>query len=265
MDIRFDGQVVLLSGAASGMGLLFSKNYVELGGFAVMCDINPEALDKAVAEVNAIRAGAAIGVVCDVRDYGQVCKARDEAVRVFGRIDLVIPFAGGAETRMLGVSGKLEFPDIPIEVFDWSIDVNLRGQVYFAHAAMGVMREQKSGVVICIGSITGEEGSSNNIGYAATKSAAMNGLVKSLAQFGGKHGIRACCVAPGPVLTRPGMAAMSTLLDRAAEPQEIVDLILYLASDRAAFITGITVLADGGRNLMTNKTYKKLSATEEKK
>jgi NAD(P)-dependent dehydrogenase (short-subunit alcohol dehydrogenase family) len=259
MDIRFDGQVALISGAASGMGLLFSKNFAALGGSIVMCDINPETLSLAVKEIHAIRAGAAIGVPCDVRDYAQVVHARDEAMRVYGRIDVVIPFAGGAETRMLGISGKLEFPDIPIEVFDWSLDVNLRGQIYFAHAAMGVMRDQKSGVVICIGSITGEEGSANNVGYAATKSAAMNGLVKSLAEFGGAYGIRACCVAPGPVMTRAAMANMATLMGRAADPQEIIDLILYLASDKAAFITGITVLADGGRNVMKKKTYRKFA------
>lgn len=255
MEIRFDGQVAILTGAASGMGLLFSENYVTLGGSVVMCDLNGEALSEAVAKINGIREGAAIGVVCDVRDYAQITHARDEAVRVFGRIDLAIPFAGGAETRMLGVSGKVEFPDIPIEVFDWSIDVNLKGQFYLSHAVLSVMREQGSGVILHVGSITGEEGSSNNIGYAASKSAAMNGLTKSVAQFGGKYGIRCCCVAPGPVLTRPGMASMATMMGRAAEPQEMVDLFLYLASDRAAFTTGITVLSDGGRNLMSVKSY----------
>ena len=257
MDIRFDGQVAWLSGAASGMGLLFSENFVSLGGSVVMCDLNEDTLSAAVDKINAIREGAAIGVKCDVRDYEQVCHARDEAVRVYGRIDVVIPFAGGAELRMLGVGGALEFPDIPIEVFDWSLDVNLRGQFYFSHAAMKVMREQKSGVVIHVGSITGEEGSENNVGYATSKSAAMNGLTKSVAQFGGKYGIRCCCVAPGPVLPRPGMANMATMMGRAADPQEMIDLILFLASDKAAFITGITVLADGGRNLMMRKTYKK--------
>lgn len=255
MEIRFDGQVAILTGAASGMGLLFSENYVKLGGSVVMCDLNEDTLSEAVAKMNAIRAGAAIGVVCDVRNYAEIAHARDEAVRVFGRIDLAIPFAGGAETRMLGVSGKLEFPDIPIEVFDWSLDVNLKGQFYLSHAVLSVMREQKSGVILHVGSITGEEGSANNVGYAASKSAAMNGLTKSVAQFGGAYGIRCCCVAPGPVLTRPGMASMATMMGRAAEPQEMVDLFLYLASDKAAFITGITVLADGGRNLMSVKSY----------
>lgn len=62
-----------------------------------------------------------------------------------------------------------------------------------------------------------------------------------------------CCISPGPVLTRPAMANLKTLLGRAAEPQEIVDLILYVASDKAAFMTGVNLLIDGGRNIMKDK------------
>ena len=102
--------------------------------------------------------------------------------------------------------------------------------------------------------ITGEEGCDTNVAYSSSKSALMNGTVKSLAKCGGKYGIRVCTVAPGPVLTRPGMAGMKTLMGRAADPQEIVDLILYLASEKGAFINGVTILADGGRNVMFNKT-----------
>ena len=80
----------------------------------------------------------------------------------------------------------------------------------------------------------------------------MTGLVKSLAQYGARHGkIRAVCVAPGPVLTRAAMANMKTMIGRAAEPGEIVDLVEYLISDKAAFITGVTYLIDGGRSCMT--------------
>ena len=250
MEFDFSGQVAVISGAASGMGLLFCRCYVEMGGSVVMADISKEALDASVCEINAIRAGSAIGVVCDVRDYEQVCNVRDEAVRVFGRIDLLIPFAGGAETRMLRVKPELEFPDIPIDVYDWSLDVNLRGQFYFDHAVLKQMREQKSGTIIHIGSITGEEACGRNVGYATSKSAAMNGLTKSIAKFGAKYGIRCCCVSPGPVLTRAAMANMKTLLGRAAEPQEIVDMLIYLASPQGAFITGTNILMDGGRNLL---------------
>ena len=81
----------------------------------------------------------------------------------------------------------------------------------------------------------------------------MYGLTKSLALYGAKYGVRVCCVSPGPVLTRAAMSNMKTLLGRAADPQEIVDLILYLASDKAAFITGTNYLIDGGRNIMRGK------------
>ena len=259
--MRFENKTAVLTGASSGMGLLTSLCFAREGGNVVMADINPETLDAAVAQVNEIRPGCAIGVVCDVRDYEQVCKVRDAAVETYGSIDLLVTYAGGAELRMLkDYLDTLDlpsrsFPDVPIEVYDWSLDVNLKGQFYFDHAVCKQMRAQRSGVIINIGSITGQEGGGGgNVAYATAKSAAMNGLVKSVAQYGGKYGFRCCCVAPGPVLTRPGMANMKTLMGRAAEPQEIVDMVLYLASDQGAFITGTTILIDGGRNVMFNKS-----------
>ena len=244
--MEFKGKTAISTGAASGMGLLFAENWAELGGNVVMCDVNQEVLNQKVAEINAKNKGKAIGVICDVRDYEQVCNARDKAVEVFGSIDIMCNFAGGAETRMLRASG--EFPDVPIEVYDWGIDVNLKGQFYFDHAVMKQMREQKSGLIINIGSITGAEGCATNVAYSTSKSGAMGGLTKSLAQYGAKYGVRCVCVSPGPVLTRAAMANMHTLLGRAAEPQEIIDLVLFLASDKGQFINGENILIDGGRN-----------------
>ena len=86
--------------------------------------------------------------------------------------------------------------------------------------------------------------------YPTAKSGVMFGLTKSVAQYGSQYGFRCVCVSPGPVLTRPGMAEMETLLGRAAEPQEIVDLILFLASDKGQFINGENIMIDGGRNAM---------------
>lgn len=244
--MEFKGKTAISTGAASGMGLLFAQNWADLGGNVVMCDVNEEALNEKVAEINSKSKGRAIGVICDVRDYEQVCNARDKAVEVFGSIDVMCNFAGGAETRMLRASG--EFPDVPIEVYDWGIDVNLKGQFYFDHAVMKQMREQKSGLIINIGSITGAEGCATNVAYSTSKSGAMGGLTKSLAQYGAKYGVRCVCVSPGPVLTRAAMANMHTLLGRAAEPQEIIDLVLFIASDKGQFINGENILIDGGRN-----------------
>lgn len=248
MDFR--GKTAVVSGAASGMGLVFSQNFAVLGGNVLMCDVNEKVLNEKVNEINSKEQGKAIGVVCDVRDYQQVCNARDKAVETFGSIDILTNFAGGTAVRMLNVDPTLEFPDIPIDVYDWGIDVNLKGQFYFAHACMKQMRAQNSGLIVNIGSITGKEGDGRGMDYPTAKSGVMYGLTKSLAQYGSNYNVRCVCVSPGPVLTRAAMAGMKTLLGRAAEPQEIIDLILFIASDKGQFINGENIMIDGGRNAM---------------
>ena len=251
--MNFKNKTAISTGAASGMGLLFAENFAALGGNVVLCDINEAILNEKVAEINSKNVGRAIGVVCDVRDYAQVCNVRDKAVEIFGSIDVMVNFAGGTAVRMLKVDKEKypEFPDVPIEVYDWGLDVNLKGPFYFGHAVMKQMREQKSGLIVNIGSITGAEGSSYGLDYATAKSGIMYGLTKSLAQVGASHGIRCVCVSPGPVLTRASMAKMKTPLGRAAEPQEIIDLILFIASEKGQFINGENIMIDGGRNAMT--------------
>ena len=248
--MEFNGKTAIVTGAASGMGLIFSENFAKLGGNVLMCDVNSNALKTEVAKINSLGNGIAAGFLCDVRDYSAVCAARDMAVEKFGSIDILTNFAGGTAVRMLNVDGKLEFPDIPIDVYDWGIDVNLKGQFYFAHACMKQMREQKSGLIINIGSITGKEGDGRGMDYPTAKSGVMFGLTKSLAQYGAKYNVRCVCVSPGPVLTRAAMANMKTLLGRAANPQEIIDLILFIASDKGQFINGENIMIDGGRNAM---------------
>ena len=250
MDFR--GKVAISTGAASGMGLLFAENFAELGGNVVLCDVNEKVLIEKVKNINEKGKGKAIGVLCDVRDYSQVCAARDKAVSEFGRIDVMANFAGGTAVRMRKVDSEKypEFPDVPIDVYDWGIDVNLKGPFYFAHAVLKQMREQKSGLIINIGSITGAEGDGHGMDYPTSKAGLMYGLTKSIAQFGSRYGIRCVCVSPGPVLTRANMANMKTLLGRAAEPQEIIDLCLFIASDKGQFINGENIMIDGGRAAM---------------
>ena len=253
--MEFKDKVAIVSGAASGMGLLFSENFAELGGNVIMCDINEAVLFEKVSAINEKGVGKAIGVLCDVRDYSQICAARDKAVSEFGRIDILANFAGGTATRMCKVDRKQypEFPDVPIDIYDWGIDVNLKGPFYFAHVVLKQMREQKSGLIINIGSITGAEGDGYGMDYPTSKAGLMYGLTKSIAQFGSKYGIRCVCISPGPVLTRDAMANMPTLLGRAAEPQEIVDLCLFVASEKGQFINGENIMIDGGRNAMGRK------------
>ena len=246
----FTGKVAIATGAASGMGLLFAQNFASLGGNVVMCDVNLEVLEEKAREINENGKGCAIAVMCDVRNYENVCEVRDRAVAELGKIDIVVNFAGGYGRRMRGVDSRLDFPDVPIDVFDWGLDVNLKGPFYFAHSVLKQMKAQKSGLIINIGSITGAEGSPHGMDYPVAKAGIMYGLTKSVAQYGASHNIRCVCVSPGPVLTRPDMANMKTLLNRAAEPQEIIDLILFIASDKGQFINGENIMIDGGRNAM---------------
>lgn len=248
--MNFSGKTAISTGAASGMGLLFSQNFALLGGNVVMCDVNEAALREKVEEINQKGNGKAIGVICDVRDYAQVCATRDKAVEVFGSIDVMCNFAGGTAVRMQKVDSSKypEFPDVPIEVYDWGIDVNLKGPFYFAHAVLKQMREQKSGLIINIGSISGAEGDGYGVEYPTSKAGLMYGLTKSVAQYGARYNVRCVCISPGPVLTRAAMANMKTLMGRAAEPQEIIDLILFVASEKGQFINGENIMIDGGRN-----------------
>ena len=243
-------KTVMLTGGASGIARLAGECYAKEGYNVVFVDIN----EKGLAEVKdglAECGDRVLTVRADVTDYADVVAARDVAVATFGSIDILICCAGGAETRMCGARG--EFWENPIDVYDFGIDLNLKGAIYFDHAVMAQMVKQNSGVIIHLGSITGADGGIRDIAYSASKSALMNGVTKSIALAGAEHNIRCVCVAPGPVLTREAMANMKTLIGRAAEVQEIVDLIMYVASDKGSFINGTYILADGGRHVMFNK------------
>lgn len=241
--MEFKNKTVIITGGASGMGLLAGQNFYEKGANVVLCDVDEDRLNEISKTMPKV-----LTVVADIRFYEQVKSVVDRAKEAFGTVDIMINCAGGNSSRIKG-SGE-EFCDRPIEHIDWGLDVNLKGPVYFCHEVMKHMREQKSGVIINIGSITGEDGDPVGSDYAIAKSGVMYGLTRSMALLGAKYGVRCCCVSPGPVLTRPSMANLKTLLGRAADPQELVDMILYLASDKARFITGTNYMVDGGRTLL---------------
>ena len=209
-----------------------------------MCDVDGEALDRAVAEINSVDAGHAWPCVADVRKFADAERAAMLAMEKEGRIDLLATFAGGYEPRMC--NSVMPFFEQPVEVIDWGLDVNLKGAVYFARACMPHMVKARKGVICCLGSVTGFEGDGNGAMYGTAKSGLFN-FVKGLAQAGARHGVRAFCVTPGPVMTRPSMAGMKTLLGHAAETEELVDFILFLSSDCCRCITGSNHVMDCGR------------------
>ena len=245
---EFTGRTAVISGGASGMGLLSGQCLYQRGANVVLCDCNTDALEQVAATFP--DRTRLLTLVCDVRRFEDVAAAVAKTVEHFGGLHILINAAGGSSCRIF--NRRADFCDLPIEQLQWGIEVNLMGVLYFCHEAMRQMKAQKQGTVINFGSITGIEGDEGGIDYAISKSVIMNGLNKSMAKMGAPYGIRVNCVAPGPVLTRPAMANMKTALGRAAEPQEIVDMVLYLASDRSSIVTGGMFLMDGGRHLLMN-------------
>lgn len=245
-NLNYDGKVAVITGAASGMGLLASQELAKAGAKVVMCDINADALNTA-AKAICSDGGSAIAVQTDVRKFSDAEKAAKVAIDNYGKIDLLICLAGGNEARCC--KSPVPFYEQPIEVIDWGLDVNLKGPIYFSRACMPAMVAQGSGVIVCIGSVTGFSGDGHGSMYGTSKSGLFN-FVKGLAKAGAAHGVRAYCVSPGPVLTRDAMAKMPTLLKRAADPIELVDFILFTASEKGAFIDGSNLLIDGGNLLV---------------
>ena len=223
---NFAGRTAIIVGGASGMGLLAGQDLAKQGATVILADVNGEKVEALAADIRA-NGGNAYGVKCDVRKVEDIENAVAFTREKGGSVDIMIYTAGGFAGRIFNCPEP--FQSRPYEVLDWGIDVNLKGALFFCRAVIGTMIEQKRGVMIVLGSI---------------------GMVKGLAMLGAPHNVRACCVSPGPVLTRAAMANMPTPMGRAAEPQEVVDLILYLASDKAAFISGDNYLIDGARACM---------------
>ena len=246
-EIQFNGKVAVITGAASGMGLYSAKEFVRLGAKVIMCDVNDVALAQAAAEIG----DAAIPVCGDVRECAYAEAVASEAAKL-GGADYLVACAGGNEARCC--NSRVPFYEQPYEVLDWGIDVNLMGPIYFARALMPQMVAKKSGVIVMLGSVTGFEGDGVGSMYGTAKSGLFN-FVKGLAIAGAPHGVRAVCVTPGPVLSRAAMNSMPTLMGRAAELEELVDVILFMCSDNASFITGTNHVVDGGRLCMYKATY----------
>ncbi len=241
-DVDFTGKVAVVTGAASGMGLMTAQEFARLGAKVVMCDVNAAALAEAAGEIG----GCAFPCAGDVRQYAHA-EAAAKIAASLGGCDILVTCAGGNEARCC--KSNVPFYEQPIDVIDWGLDVNLKGAVYFARALMPQMVAKKSGVICCLGSVTGFEGDGVGTMYGTAKSGLFN-FVKGLALAGGPHNVRAVCVTPGPVLTRAAMSGMPTALGRAAETHELVDVILFMCSDNASFITGSNHVVDGGRLCM---------------
>ena len=247
---EFEGKTAVITGGASGIGEASARLFVAEGGNVVIADMQA-ARGSALAEE---LGGAARFVEVEVRQEAQVKAAVDCAVETWGRLDCMFNNAGFG-----GVLGLLE--DVPVEEFDMSFDVLVRGVFLGMKHAIPVMKEQRSGSIINTGSIAGVTAGRGPIVYSAAKAAVVH-LSKVTSMELGEHNIRVNCICPGYIATplsagtvgRPDSLIEDRLdtyterqpIQRPGLPEDIAQMALYLAGDRSTFVTGQAMVVDGG-------------------
>jgi len=241
-------RVVIVTGAARGIGRAIAERFHRDGAIVVGLDIEP---------VSATDDGRLTGIACDVSDSKAVDRAVSDVVDRHGQLDVMVCNAG--------IGGGAPVADLSDELFRRIVDVNLFGVFACCRAAARAMISRRSGVIVTIGSVFGQDPPAGSAAYGATK-AGVAALTKSLARELGPDGIRVNCVSPGHIetdmyasaLQRRATALGITLdeatrreqdpipLGRFGTPEDVAKVVAFLASDDGAYVTGQRINVDGG-------------------
>jgi 3-oxoacyl-[acyl-carrier protein] reductase len=253
MTGRVEGKVAVVIGAARGIGKAIALRLVEEGARVVIADALERVGEAAARELS--RHGEAGFASVDVADKASVDRLIESTLGGYGRIDILVQNAGIYPLTLL--------PDIPVEEWDRVLGVNLRGCFLAIQACIPAMRAQAYGRVVLTSSITGPRVTSPGHGHYSASKAGINGLIRAAALELAPHGITVNGVEPGNIMTEgvgahrspEFVAAMerSVPLGRLGTPQDVAHAVLFLASDEAAYITGTTVIVDGGQILPEGK------------
>jgi NAD(P)-dependent dehydrogenase (short-subunit alcohol dehydrogenase family) len=239
------GKTAVITGAGSGIGEAVARLFAAEGAAVVIGDVAPAA--EAVAENIRNDGGRVAFVRTDVTDEASVAALMDAAVSSFGALDILVANAGIAEQK-----GPVH--ELDLAAWQKVIDIDLTGVALCNKHAAARMLENGSGSVINMASILGHVGQANSTAYSAAKAGVVN-FTRSAALTYAQRNIRFNCVSPGYVNT-PLVAGLpedvrSAMLDRQpigrlAEPEEVAQVVAFLASDRSSIITGACINADGG-------------------
>jgi NAD(P)-dependent dehydrogenase (short-subunit alcohol dehydrogenase family) len=248
---RLEGKVAVISGGGTGIGAATAELFAREGAKVVVTGRRP----GPIAEIAEATGG--IAVTGDATDAAHATTVVEEAVRAFGGLDVVVANAG------VGFGGTAG--DVSDDAWRATIEINLSGALYLVRAAMPHLEARGGGSIVLVSSVSGFVSSASSAAYVASK-AGLIGLAKSIAVDGGPRGVRANAVCPGWVRTPMGDESMDELaeargvsrgdayrlatelvpLRRPAEPDEVAECVLFLASDAASYVSGTTLVVDGG-------------------
>ena len=250
--LSLDGKVAVISGAASGIGYASAKLMADFGAKVVMLDINQSLGKEAVHNIS-LSGGMAEFIECDVTSREDCEKAINKAKELFGRVDILFNNAGVAIRKNV----------VELDEKDWDlvVDVSLKGAYLLSKYARPIMAEGGGGSIINTGSGWGLKGGDNAAAYCAAKGGLVN-LTRAMAIDHGKENIRVNCVCPGdtdtPLLRSEGKqlgieedlflksSAKGRPIERLGTPDDIANAVLFFASNLSTWITGSTLIVDGG-------------------
>lgn len=251
-------KTAFITGAGGYIGSETAVTLAKQGINIAVCDINAETIESTLNRIKEI-GGNAIGYVADVTESASIGKAINQAYEDFGSLDIMVHIAGGS-ARIAGKDAKyLPLVEQEDYVIDRVLKVNLYGAFWASRAAARIMIKQgKGGKIVNFSSAVGINGLVNCCDYAASKGGVMS-LTKSLAKELGPYKINVNSVAPGVVMRTDesggsDRALNTNLLGEKCEASDIANLVEFLVSDKARFITGQTYLCDGGRTLSMKGT-----------
>ncbi|MBZ9569773.1 SDR family oxidoreductase [Patescibacteria group bacterium] len=248
MDLK--DKVAIITGARRGMGRTHALVLAKAGAKVVVSDISEKDCQKVVEEIKK-GGGQALAIKCDVSKKEEVDEMVKKTVEEFGKVDILVNNAGIAQFK--------PFLELTEEEWDRTLDINLKGYFLCAQAAAKEMAKQKSGVIINIASVAmGQQGIGfpNIVHYCASKGG-IAAMTEALAVELAPHNIRVNTIAPGMIETpmidpiKKDLKTMEAMLARlpmrrVGKPEEVSNLVLFLASEASSYITGSTVVIDGG-------------------
>lgn len=242
--MEFTGKTALVTGAAAGIGRATATKFAQGGARVVLTDCNAEALMRVKAELEEYTRDV-LALTCDVRDEEGVYAVVHQAEEAFGSVDILINNA--AVWRCWDV-----FENVSTAEWRTFLDVNVMGTVYFTKAALSKMLKNNYGRIVNVASVAGVYGNANMVHYSATKGAVI-AMTKALAKEVADKGVLVNCVSPGSVSPseNPDMNYFEnselSFMGRTGTDMENAELICFLASDAASYISGQNIQIDGCR------------------
>jgi NAD(P)-dependent dehydrogenase (short-subunit alcohol dehydrogenase family) len=245
-------RVAIVTGGSRGLGREMAEGLAEAGASLMLCARRAEWLTQTVSELRGLGYRTE-GMLCDVSSPEEVQAVVDRTVEVYGRVDILLNNAG--------VSWGERPERMPFDKWQKVIDINLTGAFLFAQATGREMLKRGKGCIINVSSVSGLQSSADGphyVGYAASK-AGLFGLTRELAASWGRQGIRVNAIAPGFFHSRLADAAIEYAepsikarnpIPRVGAAGELKGVAVFLASDASSYITGQTIVVDGGRTIV---------------